>query len=50
MTVGGETQVKRRQLLAFAMMAPLSVFLLSRTGIGRKYLQINGWVLRSDDI
>lgn len=42
--------MKRRHFFAFAVIAPLSLMFLSRTDFGRKYLHLNGWILKSDDI
>ena len=42
--------MKRRLFFAFLAMAPFSRTLLGRSELGRKYLQVNGWLLKSDDI
>lgn len=42
--------MKRRLFFAFLAMAPFSRTLLDRTEFGRKYLQVNGWILKSEDV
>jgi len=42
--------MKRRLFFAFLAMAPFSRTLLARSDLGRKYLQVNGWILKSDDV
>jgi hypothetical protein len=42
--------MKRRLFFAFLAMAPFSLALLGRSELGRRYLQVNGWILKSDDV
>lgn len=42
--------MKRRQFFLFAMLAPLSLMALRHFGVGSKYVEKNGWILKSDDV
>ena len=42
--------MKRRLFFAFLAVAPFSRTLLERSEFGRKYLQVNGWILKSEDV
>jgi hypothetical protein len=42
--------MKRRQFFLYAMLAPLSLVILRHFGIGPKYIEKNGWILKSDDL
>jgi hypothetical protein len=48
--VEGASPMKRRLFFAFLAIAPFSRTLLDRTEFGRKYLQVNGWILKSEDV
>ncbi len=42
--------MKRRQFLLFAMLAPVSQVLLRHFGIGPKYVEKDGWILKPEDL
>lgn len=41
--------LKRRMFLAFALVAPFSLALLRQMGVGTKYVEKNGWILKPED-
>ena len=42
--------MKRRQFFLFAMLAPVSLILLRHFGIGPKYIEKDGWILKPEDL
>jgi len=42
--------MKRRTILALALLAPLSIAAISRSEFGRRLLQRNGWILKPEDL
>jgi hypothetical protein len=42
--------MKRRQFVLFALLAPLSLGLLRHFGIGPKYVEKDGWILKPEDL
>lgn len=42
--------MKRRQLIGLALLAPLSLLVLRHFGIGPKYVEKNGWILKPEDL
>jgi hypothetical protein len=42
--------MKRRQFFLFAMLVPLSLGLLRHFGVGDKYVEKNGWILKPEDL
>ena len=42
--------MKRRQFFLLAMLVPLSLGLLRHFGVGDKYVEKNGWILKPEDL
>lgn len=42
--------MKRRHLIGLALLAPLSLMLLRHFGVGPKYVEKDGWILKPEDL
>lgn len=49
-TDGSLGMMKRRMFLTLALVAPFSVALLRQMGVGSKYIEKNGWILKPEDL
>ncbi len=42
--------LRRRLFLTFAFVAPFSLGLLRHFGVGSKYIEKDGWILKPEDL
>jgi hypothetical protein len=50
MRKGEDFMMRRRFFLTFAFITPLSLALLRHFGIGSKYIEKDGWILKPEDL